>query len=469
MTSAADPRIDHMLEILLAFARQDFSKRAPISDSLDEVDALAAGLNMLAEELDGAVASRRELEAAYRALREAQAKLVHSGKLVAIGQLASGAAHEINNPASWVTLSHEVLSRRLSELRAVLPQTLTHDSAAAARRILQEAEAALNDAQNGMERIRDVSGDSRLFSRSDGEELEAVCLNEAVESAHRLAGPTLRAQARVDLRLETPGPGVRGNRGRLAQVVTNLLVNAAQAQRATDAELRISVSTWVDKAEAVLWVDDSGTGVPVELRERIFEPFFTTKPAGAGTGLGLSLVAEIVHRLGGTVGVGDSPLGGARFEVRLPAIQPAPSEDPARATLTDPPADRLKILIVDDEPRLLRTYALLLSEDHDVRCAPGGAQALDALAQDPRVDVVLCDLQMPGVDGVAVYQQAVKRDPSLGDRFLFSTGGGVLPRVKDFVATTRLPILEKPVRFEKLQAAIMTVGTRGRRPDLKGS
>jgi signal transduction histidine kinase/CheY-like chemotaxis protein len=459
-----DPRIDELIEVLLALARQDFSQRARISDRLDDVDALAAGLNMLAEELNGAVASKRELEAAYSALKDAQSKLLHNGKLIAIGQMASSVAHEINNPASWVAVSLDVLSQRVTEARALLGDPALDAGAMRQRlgRTIDQMDQLVGQASEGMERIRGVAGDLRIFSRADGDAFEAVPLNEVVEAACRFAAPSFRGSARVRLQLDPAGPVVDGSRGRLAQVVTNLLLNAAQAvgqqgARGDD----VTVRTRIDGSVALLVVDDAGPGVPPELLGRIFEPFFTTKAPELGTGLGLSLVSDIVNRHRGSVHVSTADAGGARFEVRLPLCLTTPDRATVQPALPERnDGARPRVLIVDDEVRLLRSYELLLQSTHDVVTSSGGEAAWKILEGDRQFDVVLCDLQMPDMNGIQLFEKATGLAPELAERFLFSTGGGIQPNIREFIATTRLPVLEKPIRVEALLERLRTMTLR---------
>ncbi len=457
-----DSRLDAILEVLLAFAKQDFTKLAPVSDRLDEIDAIASGLNMLAEDLHGEVASRRELEAANRALRDAQAKLVQTEKLAAIGQLASGVAHEINNPASWVFASLEVLQQRMSEARTLLAAR-AHEPETQARLVasLAEGETYLSHAMDGIARIRAVAGDLRTLARADPEPTEDVHLDDVVRSACNLAKAALRQSATLVLDLRDDAV-VRGSPGRLGQVVTNLLVNATQAlSEGGGAAPEIRVQTRVEGSHALLAVEDTGPGVPEALREKIFEPFFTTKPAH-GTGLGLSLVADLVSRHGGTVTVAAAARGGARFEVRLPRTS-AQLSAPASKTATPKPkpSERSRLLIIDDEPRLLQTYALLLADAHDVVLAQGGRNALELLEQDQTFDVVLCDLQMPEVDGVAVFDRVRQLAPALAQKVIFSSGGVVQERIKRFLEQNAVPLLAKPVREETLLAAIARMRADG--------
>ncbi|MDQ3262690.1 MAG: ATP-binding protein [Myxococcota bacterium] len=455
MNAADDPRFDALLEALLAYARADFSQRIPISDALDVIDAISTGLNMMADDLSGAVASRQELEAAYRSLQEAQARVVHSGKLIAVGQLASGVAHEINNPSSWVLMSLGLISRHLALLREQTDGATSLDGLRSALAgTVRVLEGSLTDALAGMERIRTVTNDLRTFSRMDGDELELLSLSEVASAAANLAGPYLRARARVSVELGE-GPWVLGNRGRLAQVVTNLLINAAQAvEHLPRPEHRIRLEVRADGDDALLAVEDSGTGLRPELRERIFEPFFTTKPACQGTGLGLSLVAEIVHRLQGTVQATEATLGGARFEVRLPrAERPQPRSESATVLAQRTP--RMRVLIVDDEPNLLRTYALALQPDHDICVAHGGAAAIARLEVDRAFDAVVCDLQMPEIDGIGVFEQLQRFAPELLSRLIFSTGGVYQERIKEFLRRTSIPVLEKPVTPELLLQTLL--------------
>lgn len=449
MSAPEDPRIDALLEVLLAYARQDFSARAKISDARDSVDAIAAGLNMLAEELHGAVASRRELEQAYASMKEAQARLIHGGKLVAIGQLASGVAHEINNPASWLLGSLGLLTRDLEQVRGAwsAASSTPEEQRARTLKFFDELSTWLRDASDGMERIVAVTRDLRTYSRADSDDTEVVSISEVVRAACSLARPLLQREARVELQLEDCAT-VIGNRGRLGQVVTNLLVNAAHAVSGSKhPDRRINVEARVREGWALLAVEDSGAGVPVELRQRVFEPFFSTK-GEEGTGLGLSLVAEIVHRHGGQVRVEDSALGGARFEVLLPhtraeRVLPLPTMD------TKLP-HRPRLLLIDDEPRLLQTYAALLQDAADVKLASDGLEALALLNVDRAFDVILCDLQMPELDGPGFYTRLQALAPELAGRTLFTSGGVFRQSVREFLAVSPVPVLEKPVREQVL-------------------
>jgi signal transduction histidine kinase/CheY-like chemotaxis protein len=456
VSPAEDPRLGGVLEMLLALARLDFNRRISVSEEGDTLDAIAVGINMLGEELEDTAASRRELEAAYRALQDTQAQLIHAGKLAAIGQLSGGVAHEINNPASYVGMSHAVLGRQLTKLKAMLDEGgfLDAENPDIAR-AFSTMESALRDADEGMQRIRAVVRDLRTFSRMDDEAMEAVPLNEVVLAATNLARHEIRYRAELITALGDV-PHVRGNRGRLGQVMMNLLVNAAQAipEGSKDTQ-HIRVVTRRDGRRAILSVEDSGPGVPEHLRQRIFEPFFTTKPADIGTGLGLSLVLEIVRRHAGTIEVGNGQYGGARFEIGLPLFETGSqllAADSKPHAASAPP--RSRILLIDDDGILLRSVQTLLAPEHEVVTALGGAEALTILRQDQDFDVVLCDLLMPGVDGVAVFSALERSAPQLVERVVFCSGGAVTRRSKEFVSQVQNRILEKPLAHEMLLDAI---------------
>jgi signal transduction histidine kinase/CheY-like chemotaxis protein len=444
-----DARLERILEVLLAIARQDFTARAPVGPKLDVVDAISTGINALAEELDGAVSSKQELQVAYDALRRAQSQLVQAGKLAAIGQLSSGVAHEINNPATWAMLSLAVVERELSGLRAEL--TAEGTASAAVLSHLGAIDVALEDAREGIQRISLVAGDLRTFARADDEVREPLDLNEVVRISARIAAPAYRLKARLVCDLNDAARVV-GKRGRLGQVVTNLLVNAAQALSEADPTRHvIRIATSASPSGVSLIVEDSGPGISPELRERIFEPFYTTKPPHQGTGLGLSLVREIVLDHGGQIEVGESSYGGARIEIRLPERVDVPLEAGAEATNGSAASfERPRVLVVDDEILLLRAVKNYLKSQADVVLAEGGEQALSALAEDPRFDLVLCDLNMPGVDGPGVYEVVKGSHPELLERFVFLTGGALTPRAREFLDHVRPRLVHKPVGVDAL-------------------
>jgi signal transduction histidine kinase/ActR/RegA family two-component response regulator len=422
-------RIDSISEVLIALAKQDFRARATVSERLDEIDAIAVGINMLAEELDGAVASRRELEAAYAELQETQAQLVIAEKFAAIGQLANGVAHELNNPSSWILLGLDHAKDLVATLRA---------RARGDDELLADLDATLCDAQAGMERIRVVVGDLRTLSRGDGDATVDVMLNEVVELSCKLARPAYQNTAKVVLELGDI-PLIRGSQARLGQLVTNLLLNAAHAIGAGGV------------GNEIVSVEDTGPGIPADLRERVFEPYFTTKPVDVGTGLGLALVRKIATAHGGDARVGVGRRCGACIEVLFPVPRRTTAERVAQAAaLAATPTLRGRVLIIDDEPMLLRAISSALDDYHDVVIAEGGAEALAVLERDRAFDLIICDLQMPVLDGVAVYEAVAAKAPERLASLVFMTGGAVTARVQSFLARTQPRVLEKPFELDAL-------------------
>ncbi|HEX7672144.1 MAG TPA: response regulator [Polyangiaceae bacterium] len=179
---------------------------------------------------------------------------------------------------------------------------------------------------------------------------------------------------------------------------------------------------------------------------RDLRPFFSTKASGEGTGLGLSVSADIIASFGGTITVDSTENEGSRFEVVLPIRDDARAEPtPPRTTRPPPVHARRRVLLVDDDAQVLVAVQRSLQSTHDVTAASGGAEALAILERGAEFDVVLCDLTMPDVDGVAVYAAVVSRFPNLVPRFVAITGGAVTDRARRFVDSGEARVVEKPV------------------------
>ena len=242
--------------------------------------------------------------------KKLQARLMVTGQLAAIGTLAAGIAHEINNPLSAATANLRLIAAELRKEqsdRGELPEVLA-------------------DALAGMERVRRIVAGLGTFARSEGGQREELELPAIVDAAVELASGMIRDRARV-VREYRGVARVNANRGELAQLVVNLLINAAQAipQGHPDRH-EIRVETRPEGQEkVVLSIRDTGAGISPEVLPRIFDPFFSTRSIGEGLGLGLSIAHNIVTLLGGEISV-ESRLGaGTTITILLPAA-PAPPE-----------------------------------------------------------------------------------------------------------------------------------------------
>ncbi|MFL5274518.1 MAG: sensor histidine kinase [Anaeromyxobacteraceae bacterium] len=276
--------------------------------------------------------------------RRLYGRLVQADKLAAVGVLASGVAHEINNPTAFVTSNLTELERYVQAYESVFGEmtaiALECGRADRVRHLLHEGDVgfarreapnAIADSLQGMERIRQIVTNLRTLARRDqaGEPAEPVSLSEVVDAVARTAAKDLRAaHAQVEIEGDV---WVLGHRGELVNVVLNLVTNAIQAR---DAERpnHIAIALRRERASAVIRVSDTGKGIAPAHVKRLFEPFFTTKAPGEGTGLGLSLSRNIVLAHGGAIDVESEAGTGATFTVRLPAFEavsrPAAVEEP---------------------------------------------------------------------------------------------------------------------------------------------
>ena len=376
---------------------------------------------------------------AGREVRLLEDRLRRKQKLEALGTLAAGVAHEINNPLTWLMGNVECLKALLDDHASMLASSMTDE--------LGEIVVEMRD---GTERIRRIVAGLKPFTRSDEDTFGPVDLIQVLDTAVDLAGNEIRHRARLVRRIRKVPP-VYGNQARLTQAFVNLLVNAAQAishGHATDNRIRIVTSQREDGRVCVI-VEDTGVGIPATVIDRIFEPFFTTR-APERTGLGLSICHSIIDSCGGEIEVTSSPGAGTRFCVYLlasaePLIE-VPSPD------TEEPLRPARVLVIDDEPNVCQILRRAL-RDHHVAVAHTGRDAMMRL-NEASFDIILCDVMMPDVSGMDVFQELSELHPAQARRMVFMTGGAFTDAARAFLADTRNPVLQKPVNLGDLRTLV---------------
>ncbi|HEY4216391.1 MAG TPA: PAS domain S-box protein [Gemmatimonadaceae bacterium] len=379
-------------------------------------------------------------------LRAAESALRQSEKLAALGQLVSGVAHELNNPlAAILHFAEDLLDdeRTAADLEAL---SVIRDQARRSRSIVRDLLSFV--------RFRDASR-------------ERVQLTDALAASVKALQPGI-ADIGARLVADLPAGDVYGNTDRagLQQIVTNLLVNGAQASGRGGI---VRLSARASANELTIVIEDSGQGISPAVMDRIFEPFFTTKPLGEGTGLGLSVTLGIVQQLGGRIAAENKDASegtGARFTVTLPIDGSAtldgrphagqPIRSPVVSQLAIDPSQQARVLIIDDEPSIraaLRRFftrrGWIVSEAEDG--ADGMSQLLAAKFD---FAVVISDLKMPGCSGVELHDHIAGVAPELLDRIIFSTGDVASKEAAEFVQRTRCTVLQKPFELRALEAIV---------------
>jgi len=391
-----------------------------------EFDALFAAANAL-----GAAIERQHLEDQLR----------FSQKMDAIGNLASGVAHDFNNMLQVIVALAHIAKEKVGHGHPVQED-------------LDEIIAA-------SDRSKNLTRQMLIFSRKQDAKHQVVDLGETCESVCTMVRPILGNSITLSLKVDTPAPKIFANTSLFTQVLMNLSLNARDAMP-NGGTLEIKCSSVVlDQAAigpdsntapgrfACVTVSDTGSGITSEVSEKIFEPFFTTKEHGEGTGLGLSVAYGIIQQCNGLIKVKSNIGKGSKFSIYVPITNKTANKD--HSNYIAPGSET--ILLVDDEKMVLRSVELLLqTSGYNLLTAENGLEALDIYrAQYDQIDLILTDSSMPVMDGTELLHAALKINPDV-KAILFS---GYLPDLPDSLKNHKnISILQKPVQQHNLKEAI---------------
>ena len=377
------------------------------------------------------------------AQRELQEQLHISERMVSLGTLAAGIAHEINNPLAALIGNLDVLMedlRRPPGERFPLPGFV---------------DEVLHDVREAAEQVRLIVKDLKVFSRSDDDSRGPVDVQRLLESSLRLAWNEVRHRARLVKEWQVVPP-VIANEARLGEVFVNLIVNAAQAipeGRADRNEIRL-VTSLDEHGRVAIEVRETSVGIPSESRARIFDPFFTTKPVGVGTGLGLAICHRIITELGGDIAVASVPGQGTTFRVTLPVGQ-ADVAAPDAAQFEHVDAQRRGTVMVIDDDVLVRSFVhRALSTAHEVSVETCGEDGLKRIQRGERFDLILCDVMMPQMTGLELYDLVSEIAPEQPKRIVFITGGAFSGSMQQVLEATGNPRLDKPFHADRLRELV---------------
>jgi signal transduction histidine kinase/ActR/RegA family two-component response regulator len=387
----------------------------------------------------------RQVDERTRELIQARDNLARAERLAALGRLSASIGHEINNPLSYVIGNLNYISEELND-----EQSERQDALIA---------SAVEDALGGAERIRRIVAELRAFgSSSERDARRPLDVNQLLEEALKVARGETRHRVRLERRYEQVRK-VMADPIRLTQVCVNLVVNAAQSipeERAGGPDAIITLRTRaLPDDRLAIEITDTGVGIREDARERLFEPFFTTKQRAGGTGLGLFVSLGIVTGLGGSIEI-DSRMGeGTTVRVILPVWQGVELEPEEIASASVRTLENRRLLVVDDDVLVARTLARQLS-GHHVEVVSSGQAALERLSGGmSNFDLVLCDLMMPDMTGMEVYEAVEERCPALAERFVFISGGGVTERSRKFLEAHADRVLPKPIDNRQLSELLV--------------
>jgi PAS domain S-box-containing protein len=364
--------------------------------------------------------------------KQLEIQLHQSEKLAALGRLVAGAAHELNNP--------------LAVILGLAQLELLEDLPPAQRADMEQIERAALRASHIVEHLR-------TFARPQPAEPQPLDLSRLIDDTlGRLSAEIAARSIGVEVSIDADLPQLVADAHQLEQVLFNIIQNAVLAlvNNAPDTPRVLTIRAVAVSGAARLTIADTGPGIAPEHLARIFDPFFTTRRVGEGSGLGLSIVHAIVKQHGGRIWAESEPGHGTTFYVDLPLGVTVPAPVPDHKQLALPAARRILLVEDEDSVRAVATRGLERL-GYQVKAVADGAAALEqALAHD--YDLVISDIQMPGMDGVALYRQLHELRPAL--RWLILTGDTMGERSRTFLEEVALPVLPKPFTRDQLAACV---------------
>ncbi|MBC8280697.1 MAG: GAF domain-containing protein [Chloroflexi bacterium] len=369
-------------------------------------------------------------------------RITEGGRLLSIGELASGVAHEINNPLASINLYSESL------ISQDLPEAVIEDL----KIISSQGKRAATIVRNLLQFARKSSPDASEVNARD-------FIDRCVSlKSHDFRINNISASTNIILDF----PDITIDEQLMTQVIVNILTNAEQACVAAHGRGHISISVRESNDAVHISISDDGPGIPSENQLKIFDPFFTTKEVGVGTGLGLSVSYGIITQLGGRLWVESDGATGSTFCIEIP--QPAsrqalesPEHSGSDIDLDSELSLPLRVLVVDDEPDLRNIITRVLERSsHVVDQAKDGDEAWVKL-QISNYDCILLDLRMPGTAGEELFNRLTGFNPEIAAKVIFVTGDLANDKTCEFLQPLANQVLEKPISIHDLQQALLTV------------
>lgn len=379
-------------------------------------------------------------------------QLAMDDQYASVGALAGGIAHEINNPLTYVLSGIESVIQSLSlhrqaldRLEGELAEAVGPERAAVilARAGLDQVAVAsaierAHEAHHGSERVRDIVRGLSSFARPTNNTVSSVDIHTLLDSAIKMASVELRYRARI-VREYGELPMLRGQEQQLRQLFLNLLICVARSLPEGDSdahEIRIVTSASADEI-CVEVLDSAPESEGESARE-----------------LGMSIVRYVVAAHRGVVRNHERQGGMNRLTIHLP-IEPLSSPKPrAPKRAAEPAPPRARILIVDDEPLIRMLLRRMLGRQHEVEEAESGVDAVELIESGAEFDAILCDLMMPRMTGIDVYDWLRDHRPELLQRIGFVTGGAFTERGQEFLQHCDRPVLEKPFDRKGVQSLL---------------
>jgi len=415
--------------------------RRPVVEEIEEPHLkriLSIGLFPIFDQQGNIVAFAHSIRdvTAEKELRE---RLFQAEKLASIGELISGVAHELNNPLTSVLMHAQLLSMDPS-----MPERARENL----RWIEEEARRAAGIVQNLLE-----------FVRRRPPKRETVDINELIRKSLALRAYEMKVEnVKVKEELDPAIPLTSADPQQLQQVFLNIIINAEQAMYEAHGGGTLTVRTSLTPENFIrIEFCDDGPGIPKEHMPRIFDPFFTTKKKG--TGMGLTIAYNLVKEHGGRIWArNNTPEPGVTFFVEIPV---APGEEAKWAEeLLKELEEKLptaKVLVVEDEAAITNVLRTILAQEGmEVKVAEDGEKALQILEGED-FDLVISDVRLPRLSGIAFYEKVKASKPHLANRFIFITGDVLTPATEAFLHSTGSLYLTKPFSVSQLREKIKEV------------